>query len=252
MSLDRRNLLALGLAAPLILAAGKVPLNGAEIVARAHSAAGGETWLRPRSLIMTGHASFFPKGDEASRLEVPNYAMWRVYPEQSTDAHLANGMVRIDARLADGSVYFQTAFDGVETYNQAGRVPGAQASREWSENFGFGIIRFALEPGFTLDRLPDDSAEGRAIYVVRVNDPQGGKTLFGIAQDDFQILWLGFQTARGWHERRYSNFYRKPGISFTQPGLVRLYYDGIKQNQIAWTDYRVGESIPQSWFQIAP
>ena len=227
-------------------------MTGAAIVARAHAAAGGETWLRPRSLIMTGHASFFPKGDEASRVEVPNFTMWRVYPEQSTDAHLANGMVRIDARLANGEVYFQTAFDGVETYSQAGRVPGAQASREWSENFGFGIIRFALEPGFTLDRLPDDSAEGRAIYVVRVNDPQGGKTLFGIAQDDFQILWLGFQTARGWHERRYSNFYRKPGISFTQPGLVRLYYDGIKQNQIAWTDYRVGESIPQSWFQIAP
>lgn len=206
--------------------------------------------MRPRSLIMTGHGVFFPNGAQQGRVDVPDYRMWRVYPAQSTDAHAANGMVRIDAKLADGQIYFQTAFDGVDTYNQNGRVPGAQASREWSENFGFGIIRFALDEGFKLDRLPDDAADGQPMFVVRVTDPQGGKTLFGISRDDFQILWLGFATPRGWHERRYSRFYRRRGASFTQPGMVRLFYDGVKQNEITWTDYRVNEAISQAHFRL--
>ena len=225
-------------------------LTATEIVRRAHVAAGGAAWMRPRTLIMNGQGVFFPKGDQASRIAVPDYKMWRVYPAQSTDAHAANGMVRIDAKFADGRTYFQTAFDGVDTYDQTGKRPAAQASREWSENFGFGIIRFALDAGFTLDRLPDDSADGRAMHVIRVNDPQGSKTLFGIDSRDHQILWLGFATPRGWHERRYSNFYRRRGVSFTQPGLVRLYYDGVKQNEITWTDYQVNEPIDPAMFRL--
>lgn len=225
-------------------------LTGSEIVGRVHAAAGGATWLRPGTLTMTGRGVFYPKGNQASRIEAPDYRMWRVYPQTSTDAHVANGMVRIDARQADGRFYFQTAFDGVDTYGPDGRIPGAQASKEWSENFGFGIIRYALDPGFTVDRFPDDSADGRPTFVIRINDPQGGRTLFGVAQDDFAILWLGFSTPRGWHERRYSRFFRKPGVSFTQPGLVRLFYDGVKQNEIVWTDYAVGRPLPLSLFRL--
>ena len=165
-------------------------------------------------------------------------------------AHAANGWVRIDARLADGSLWFQAAYDGETSCNQEGPVPGAQASREWSENFGFGIIRFALDPGFSLDRLPDDTAGDRPMHVVRVNDPEGGKTLFGIDAGTFAILWLGFETPRGWHERRYSEFYRNPGESFTQPGRVRLYYDGVKQNEILWTRYALNEDLSRDLFQI--
>lgn len=225
-------------------------LTGAEIVRRAHAAAGGATWLRPGSLTLIGRGTFFPGGVEAARLQIPDYRMWRVFPRQSTDAHAANGMVRIEAKRADGSPFIRVAFDGVDTYDADGKVEGAAAGREWSENFGFGIVRYALDPGFTIDRLPDDEIEGRAAHVVRVNDPSGGKTLFGITRDDHQIVWLGFSTPRGWHERRYSRFYRKPGVDFVQPGLVRLYYDGVQQNAIEWTDYRIGEDLPVSFFRL--
>ncbi|MEQ7155217.1 hypothetical protein [Brevundimonas aurifodinae] len=254
-TLNRRSVLT-GLAVAPSLAnaapslAQEADLTATEIVQRAHAAAGGPDWMRPRSLTLRGRGSFWPQGTDAGRIEVPDYRMWRVYPAASTEAHAANGWVRIDATLADGSTYFQAAYDGETSYNQNGPIPGAQASREWSENFGFGIIRFALDEGFSLDRLPDDAADGRAMHVVRVNDPQGGKTLFGIAADDYAILWLGFSTARGWHERRYSDFYRNPGVSFVQPGRVRLYYDGVKQNEIVWTDYALNEDLPRSLFQI--
>ena len=73
-------------------------------------------------------------------------------------------------------------------------------------------IRFALEPGFRQERLADDTVEGRAVHVVRVTDPSGQATTFSMAKDDFAILRLGFETARGWHERLYSDFFRKPGV----------------------------------------
>jgi hypothetical protein len=240
---------AAGIAGPAA-ALQPAPLSATEIVRRAHVAAGGATWAKPRSLIMTGNAVFFPKGTQQEQVVSPDYKMWRTYPTASADAHAANGMVRIDAKRPDGSLYYQIAFDGVDTYNERGRIPGASASKEWSENFGFGIIRFALDEGFSLDLLPDDEADGRPIYTVRVNDPGGGKTLFGIAKDDFQILWLGFSTPKGWHERRYSHFYRNPGVSFTQPGRVRLFYDGVKQNEIWWTAYELNQAIPPQLFKL--
>lgn len=252
--IDRRLLLsALGaasaLAASPLQARSKDAPGAAEIVRRAHAAAGGATWLRPRTLSLAGHAVFYPSGTESGRVEVPDYRMWRVFPAESTQAHAPNGLVRIDARRADGSIYFQTAHDGQATYNQNGVVPGVQASREWSENFGFGIIRFAMDPGFTLERLPDDQADGRPMRVVRVTDPEGGKTLFGIDARDDAILWLGFATPRGWHERRYSDFYRNPGVDFTQPGRVRLYYDGVKQNEVSWTSHVLNAPLSADLFR---
>ena len=255
--IDRRTALS-GLITLPVLTASSVrasqpdTLTAAEIVRRAHIAAGGPDWMRPRSLTLTGSGIFYPQGTEAGRIEIPDYRMWRVYPSESTDAHAANGWVRIDARRADGSFYFQSAYDGDTTFNQDGPVQRAQASQEWSENFGFGIIRFALDDDFSLDRLPDDTADGRAIHVIRVNDPEGGKTLFGIAADDYAILWLGFATARGWHERRYSDFYRNPDVSFVQPGRVRLYYDGVKQNEIIWSTYALNPDLDRHLFQLLP
>jgi len=253
---NRRALLA-GLAAVPATAALPGPdaaqddaLTAREIVRRAHEAAGGATWMRPRTLTLKGSAVFFPQGAEAGRIVIPDYRMWRVYPDASADAHAANGMVRIDSRHADGSIHFQTAFDGTTTYDQRGPVQGAQASREWSENFGFGIIRFALDEGFTLDRLPDDAADGRPMHVIRVTDLAGGKTLFGIDRDDHAILWLGFSTPRGWHERRYSDFYRNPGVAFVQPGRVRLFYDGVKQNEVLWSAYELNAVLPVEMFRL--
>ncbi|WP_054112288.1 hypothetical protein [Brevundimonas sp. AAP58] len=254
--LDRRGAIGGLTIAPIVAAARLAPsstatLTAAELIRLAHDAAGGPTWLRPRSLTLTGQGRFWPQGTHAGSVDIPDYRMWRVYPTESTEAHAANGWVRIDARRADGSVYFQAAYDGETSYDQNGVVPGAEASREWSENFGFGIIRFALDEGFALRRLPDDTADGRPIHVVRIADPSGGETLFGIATDDHSILWLGFETPRGWHERCYSDFYRNPGVSFTQPGRVRLFYDGVKQNEIRWTGYALNEDLPRSLFRIA-
>jgi hypothetical protein len=57
------------------------------------------------------------------------------------------------------------------------------------------------------------------------------------------VLYAGFDTPRGWHERRYSDYYRKKGGPWAQPRRVRLYYDGVKQNEIIWTDFEVNADM---------
>ncbi|MGA1384448.1 MAG: hypothetical protein ACO32S_06030 [Steroidobacteraceae bacterium] len=222
------------------------PLSAREIVARAQQAAGGETWIRPRSALMKGHAVFYTPGG-VERHE--RYDMWRVYPSQKGVAHAADGKVRIESWYKGQRVRLLT-FDGERSYTAAGPQPPSDADKQWSENFGFGVIRFAIDPGFRQERLPDDSVDGRAVYVVRIIDPSQQVTLFSIAKDDYAILRLGFDTTRGWHERLYSNFFRKPGISWVQPGLVRLYYDGVKQNEIIWTDFELNQPMSDDLFVV--
>jgi hypothetical protein len=224
-------------------------MTAREVVARAHEAAGGAEWVDPRTLYMEGHGLFWRSGHEPVRYEP--YRMWRVYPEGKDAAHVADGRVRIDAFL-DGALVFQIAFDGQDTFNQHGRMDGAEASEEWANNFGFGAIRYALDEGYSLERLADDYVDGRPVRNVRVTDPKGGETLFSIASDDFQILKVAFATPRGWHERIYSDFYSNPAERWVQPGRVRLFYDGVKANETIWTAHSLNQEMDEALFRPGP
>lgn len=222
------------------------PLSSEQIVRNAHAAAGGDTWVKPRSLIMKGYGIFY-QGSEAFINQ--RHEMWRVYPMSKETAHQADGMVRIDS-YRDERIQFQIAFDGVHTYTQDGLLPGAANQERWQASFGFGVIRFALDAGHELVRLPDDMVDGIDCYKVKVIDPQGGETLFGIAKKDYRIRWLGFDTERGWHERVYSEFFQNPGSSWQQPGRVRLYYNGVKANEIIWQSFSINQTIDPEWFVL--
>jgi len=142
------------------------------------------------------------------------------------------------------------SYDGTHTWNERGKVEQAEASREWSENFGFGIIRFALDEGFELTRMADDQVEGHPTWTIRVDDPTGGQTLFWIDQNHHAIRKVGFATPRGWHERIYSDFYLVEHPRFQQPGRVRLYYDGALTGDIRWIRAEVDVPIAPEIFVL--
>ncbi len=222
-------------------------LSATAIIERAYEHAGGDAWVNPTSLLMEGYGLFWRGGEQFVRYEP--YRMWRVYPESKSTAHAADGRVRIEA-MKDDKLVFQIAFDGTHTYDQNGRLEDSADSERWSSNFGFGVIRHALDDGYSVSRLPDDYVDGAPAYTVRITDPGGGETLFGIRQRDFAIVSVGFATPRGWHTRVYSNFYRNQEGGWLQPGRVRLYYDGVKANEIHWARFTTGEEYPLTLFQL--
>jgi hypothetical protein len=224
------------------------PLSAAQIIALAHKAAGGALWLRPKTLHMRGSAVLYTDGDYLKRINVDHYEMWREFPSWNNAAHAANGKVRIDAKLAEKTI-FQIAFDGQHTYNQHGIQPEAKASAEWSEAFGFGIIRFALGAGFKHLRLADDSVDAQTCYAVLITDPQGSETTFWVDQNTRAIRKVGFITPKGWHERIYSDFYRLEN-GWMQPGRVRLLYAGRLNNDIVWKQTTVNEPIAAEIFVL--
>ena len=221
-------------------------MTAADIIAAAYEKAGGETWRRPKSLKMKGHAVMYRGGKE---VPYDRYEMMRVYADTKGDAHSVDGKVKIQA-WADGKTVFIIAFDGEETYDMNGPVEDQSANDRWASNFGFGAIRHALDDGWTQKRLPDDMIDGRPAHFVELTDPSGGTTRFAIAQKDYAILYVGFDTPRGWHERRYSNFFSKPGVNWVQPGRVRLFYDGVKQNEVIWTDFEIGADLSDDMFVV--
>ncbi len=221
-------------------------LSAEQIMQSAHDAAGGESWRRPKSLSMMGYGVFY-KGGEAVKHETHN--MWRVYDAGKTDAHRVDGKVRLESLLG-GQRIIDLSYDGEITYTAAGPQAPSEADKQWSSSFGFGVVRHALDDGYAVARQPDDLTDGRPSFIIKVTDPMGGTTQFGIAQDDYAILKVGFNTPRGWHERIYSNFYSNPGVAWVQPGRVRLYYNGVKTNEVIWTSFSINEDLPDCLFVL--
>lgn len=221
--------------------------DGAAILARATEAAGGDAWARAKTLTLWGHAIFYGRRGAAPRAKADDYRMWRVFNPDRKAAHTAEGKVRIVAN-AQGKPMFTIGYDGATTWNERGIIPKAEADAFWATNFGFGIIRHAADPGFTADRVPDDGIDGHPLYMVRLTDPDGGVTLFGIDKASYAIRTMGFATPKGWHVRTYDDFVTLTHPRWLQARHVTLYYNGVKANEVFWTDTRVDAPIDDALF----
>lgn len=215
----------------------------AEIITRAHKASGGLTWARPQSLAKEGYAVYY-QGGQSRRHE--NHKVWRIYEDSVSGS---DGKVRILSVRGDNPV-INISYDGRTTYTDKGPQPRTEADKGWSSNFGFGVIRNALSTGYGLERLPDDLIDGKPAFMVKVLDPSGGETTFGIAHNNYKILKVGFETARGWHERIYSDFYSNPDDEWVQPGRERLFYNGEKSNEVIWERYSLNQQFPDCLFVL--
>lgn len=233
-------------------------LSAEQLIRRVYANAGGELWVRPRSLYMSGCTVFY-RTDESDTATVvaenDRHRMWRIYPVAKSSAHAADGKVRIRSER-EGAVVFDVAFDGTRTHQwnpetQAIRSTAEPAdSQRWAANFGFGVIRHALDSGYQLTRLQDGLHQGQPAARVQITDPTGGQTVFAIHPQRFTLLSVGFDTPRGWHERHYSAYFSKEDSAWLQPGEVRLYYAGELQNIVYWDDYRINEPWPDALFEM--
>ncbi len=217
------------------------------IVERGIAAHGGEAWRVPGTLILSGHAEFYDGATGEVRSRADDYRMWRVPDPQRDEAHGADGKVRIVARSGENTI-FEVGFDGETTWTQDGIMPKERADAYWASNFGFGIIRSALDDGFTLERAPPRDIGGHTIELARVIDPQGQATLFGFDMESGFIRYMAFDSPRGFHERHYADFVKLPESGWVQAREVTLFYDGVKANTVFWRQVRVGEEIADSVF----
>jgi hypothetical protein len=227
--------------------------DGRTILARATEAAGGADWANAKTLILRGRAVFWGKAGAAPTSSPDSYVMHRIFDPKRIAAHGAEGKVRIE--VSDkGKRAWVVGYDGATTWTDKGVVPQAEADKMWASNFGFGIIRHALKPGFVAERLADNNVDGHAVYMVRLTDPSGTESLFGIDAKSYAIRMVGFFTPRGWHVRTYDNFFRPKSMpNWLQAGKVTLTYNGVKQNEIHWTSVEVNAPVDDALFApLAP
>lgn len=235
---------ALVIAAPI--AADDHTRTAREVVERGVAAHGGDLWLDPATLILSGEATFYSSDANTPRTHADDYRMWREMSADRQSAHGADGKVRITAKSGE-RVIFEVGYDGETTWNERGIVPKEQADAFWASNFGFGIIRSALRDGFTLENAPRRDVLGNEVELVRIIDPQGAATLFGFDAQSGFIRYLAFDTPRGFHERLYDDFVKLEN-GWVQARRVTLLYDGVMANTVLWTETRVGEPIDAALF----
>ena len=227
-------------------------MKALEILEKALEASGGEVWQNPQTLHLVGTADFSPRGlvDDTHFLHFDYYALFRVFPPENVEAHRANGKVRVDATHGE-EVFFQLKFDG----KSSDMVMSDVAKRygkyfEWSNNFGFSIIRHAGKADFETTRLADDQVEGYPCHFVQVTDPKQNMTVFGIDSHTYNIRLVQFVTELGFHHRIYSNFYAANNEPrFVQAHQMRVYFDGIKWIDINWKDCFVNLQLPDALFE---
>ncbi|GAB4481081.1 MAG: hypothetical protein OHK0018_12480 [Erythrobacter tepidarius] len=217
------------------------------IVERAVAAHGGAVWLDPVTLELAGTATFYDPATGAVRFVADDYRMWRTFEEGRTAAHEASGKVRIIAKAGE-KVIFEVGYDGQTTWTERGIMPRAEADAYWASNFGFGIIRSALEDGFALHHAPPREIAGRQSDIVRIVDPKGAQTLFGFDRESGFVTYMAFTTPRGFHERFYSDFVRLAN-GWVQARRVTLLYDGIIANSVFWRETRVNGEVDPALFQ---
>lgn len=222
--------------------------DGPTILRLATEAHGGDDWAKVRTLMLAGRAEFWGPTGAQPRTRAERYQMWRVFDPERSAAHGAEGQVRIVAE-AGGKPMFTVGFDGETTWTERGITPKAEADAFWASNFGFGIIRHALKPGFKAERLADGNHEGHPIWVVRLTDPKGGITLFGIDQTMHAIRTMGFTTPRGWHERHYADFVaQSTPRRWLQARRVTLLYNGVKANTVHWERWEIDGPVDPALF----
>ena len=243
-------LLVMIVAAP-VAAHDESAIDARTILERATAAAGGEDWLNPVTLQLSGHAVFYGPDSAAPRVRSDDYRMWRVYDPDRTASHNAQGKVRIRAGVGNG-VMFEVGYDGDTTWTQDGIMPREEADAYWASAFGFGIVRRALGDGFTLTRIPDGNSNGHPTYKIRITDPGGAETIFGIDQESHYIRTMEFATPRGWHMRVYDDFYRLDDPNWVQAGTVTLSYNGVVSNTVYWTETIVNAPIAERLFTYPP
>ncbi|MFN4147078.1 MAG: hypothetical protein ACK4GN_14730 [Runella sp.] len=220
-------------------------MTAQEILQNVIEASGGDTWHSPQTLWLKGEAFFTPFGltDEAHFLHFNQYELHRVFPTTNDSARTANGKIRFDARYGSQE-FFSLRFDGVHSKMQLSERAKPYAKHfEWSNNFGFSIIRHALAQGFDLQRLTDDTFDGHDCFLIKLTDTKGGETFYGIDRQHFYIRYLHFQTAVGFHHRIYSDFVKVEGQNFIQPQRLRIYFEGIRWMDIRWQQFAVNQPI---------
>jgi len=226
-----------------------------EILQLTVAASGGSLWQQPETLELHGKALFTPYGkyDSGSQKQLDNYSMYRIFPGDNKAAHQANGKIRFDAAIGE-QVFMQLIFDGIKTRNTFSN--DAYLFREyfsWSNNFGFGIIRFADRDSFLIDRLADETNDGFPCYTVQITDPKKMITVFQIDKKSYLIRGVSFATTVGYHHRIYSDFQKiKVGKQFfMQPRRVRLFFDGVRWMEIHWEKNSVNQPIADEVFSLA-
>lgn len=226
-------------------------LDARDLILRAVEAHGGEVWLSPRTLILAGEAEFFAADQAEPISRVDDYRMWREMNPNRDSAHGADGKVRIDARTA-GKLVFSVGYDGQSTWTDKGVMPAAEAEAYWASNFGFGIIRAALDKKLRMERAPNREVGGHPVDMVRIYDARGETTLFGFDKESHFIRYMAFQSPRGWHERKYDDFMRLTGNNWVQAREVTLFYNGVMANRVRWRSAEIGTPIEPSQFEFVP
>ncbi len=223
-------------------------ITAKQIIQKTIKSNGGEYWKHPKTMMLNGKAKMYTPGE--IDLILDTYSMKRVFPDTNAQARQANGKVALLAE-SKGEVFFDLRFDGAKSKMYLSEhAKRFKDHFKWANNFGFGIIRFAIDQNLECKLVTDLNFGSIPCYYVSITDKSGQETIFGIDKEKFQIIYMGFDTPLGFHLREYSNFKRHKEVPFVMPLLLKIYYDNSLWFEVHWESFEINEPIEDKVFSI--
>ena len=214
-----------------------------ELIQQSIDAHGGTIWNHPTSLVLNGCASLYDDGKKKHHFDL--YQMHRVFPRRNNEARKENGKVSIIAKEME-SLFFHLTFDGAQSEVTLSEQASIFSDHfKWSNNFGFGIIRFAIQEKLECKFIEHDKDDH--CHYFEVIDKNQQRTLFGIGKKESFIRYMAFETPLGMHQRSYSNFKRDEN-GFVLATHLNIKYGEDLFFEVNWDSFEVNVDIPDSIF----
>lgn len=209
--------------------------RGMELIRKAQQALGGAAFTGQKTQIAKGSGSVFPPG--APQPMTVSMVLYRVLPDKE----------RSEVTVPEGTM--AQVISGKQAWVIMGpRTQDVSAQMADQHAYGYDVLRWAGQEGYTARPLPGAEVDGKKVDVVEVTDAQGHTTRFFLDPETHLVVKLEYTAGSGQSPEIFLSDYRDvSGVKV--PFKTRGLQGGQPVMEVTYTEVQVNAPVDEKLFE---